>query len=54
MNILPANLNFNFIAYSKSAFKISTLFIIIGIILFFIHGIKSGKVVLINLYVKPL
>jgi len=42
MNILPKNLNFNFIAHSKSAFKISTLFIIIGIILFFINGIKTS------------
>ena len=42
MNILPKNLNFNFIAYSKSAFKISTIFIITGIIFFSINGIKTS------------
>ena len=42
MNILPKNLNFNFIAYSKFAFKISTIFIITGIIFFSINGIKTS------------
>ena len=42
MNILPKNININFISYSKHAFKFSALFIIFGIILFFINGIKAS------------
>ena len=42
MNILPKNININFISYSKHAFKFSALFIISGIILFFVNGIKAS------------
>ena len=42
MNILPKNININFISYSKHAFKFSALFIIVGIILFFVNGIKAS------------
>ena len=42
MNILPENININFISYSKHAFKFSALFIISGIILFFVNGIKAS------------
>ena len=42
MNIQPKNININFISYSKHAFKFSALFIISGIILFFVNGIKAS------------
>ena len=42
MNILPKNININFIHYSKFAFKISAIFIIAGILLFFTRGIQTS------------
>ena len=42
MNIIPKNININFISYSKHAFKFSALFIFFGIILFFVNGIKAS------------
>ena len=42
MNILPKNININFILYSRHAFKLSALFITFGIILFFVNGIKAS------------
>jgi len=42
MNILPKNINISFIEHSKYAFKISIIFIITGVIFFFINGIKTS------------
>ena len=42
MNILPKNININFIEHSSNAFKFSFLFIMTGVILFFVNGIKAS------------
>ena len=42
MNLLPQNINFNFIKYSKFAAIVSSIFIICGIICFFTLGLKTS------------
>ncbi len=42
MNLLPQNININFIKYSKFAAIISCVFILSGLIAFFMFGLKTS------------